>query len=130
MSRASLLRAGRRAAERGMTDTLEVYSVAQEWNDETGTYEDVETQVYLGRGKVQTFESYERTPIAGAHQFTAMRPHVHLPVNVQGVKVDHRVRVVASALSPTLAGSEYRIAGVSDKSHATALRFPVEEVLA
>lgn len=130
MSRASALAAGRRAAERGMTDTIEVFEVTQEWNDATGLYEDVEAQVYSGRGKVQTFESYERTPIAGAHQFTVMRPHVHLPADTAGVRVDHRVRVVASALSPTLAGSEYRIAGVSDKSHATALRFPVEEVLA
>ena len=113
-----------------MTDTVEVYDVTQEWNESTGLFEDTETRVYQGPGKVQTFESYEQTPIAGAHQFTVMRPHVHLPADTAGVRVNHRVRVVASALSPTLSGSEYRIAGVSDKSHATALRFPVEEVLA
>lgn len=112
-----------------MTDTVEVYSVATVWNEAAGKNVEVETQIYSGPGKIQTFEAYERTPTSGGHQFTVMRPHVHLPADTAGVKVGHRVRVTGSALSPTLAGSQYTIAGVSDKSHATALRFPVEEVL-
>lgn len=129
MSRASALAAGRRAAVRGMTDTIAVYEVTQVRNQATGGYDTVTTTVYLGRGKVQTFESYERKPLAAGHQYTVMRPHVHLPVDTAGVRVGHQVAVVEASLSPTLTGSEYTIAGVSDKSQATALRFPVEEVL-
>ena len=126
----SSLRAGRRRAKRGMTATIAVYFVSRERDKESGTYVEATETTYLGPGKVQTFESYEQTPVAAGHQYTVMRKAVHLPVDALFVEVGHKAVVIASDLSPGLVGKEYDIAGDPDKEHMTALRFPIKEVIA
>jgi hypothetical protein len=120
-------------AERAMTDTWTVYRTgAQELNESTGNYEPVTTTVYSGPGKLQSFESYERTPEAGAHQYVEMRPTLHLPVNSSSAEVrpDDVAVCTASTVDAELVGTEVTIAGVQSKTYSTARRFPVSEVIA
>lgn len=131
MSLRSTLLAGRRAAERNMTSTVRVSRPSRVLDEATGAYVDSWTTVYEGPGKLQSYDNaYEQTPVAGGHTFITGRQMVHLPVGATGIRVDDVVEVVAEALNPGLLGRRWRVANTPAKSHQTALRFPVEEVLA
>lgn len=113
-----------------MTDTIAVYEVASDYDESTGLYEDTTTTVYLGPGKIQFFDgTYEQTPVAGAHTFVLSRASVHLPADTTGLAPDQLVTVVASHLTPAIVGHVWRLANVTVKSQATALRLPIEEVV-
>ncbi len=129
MSRLGAIKAGRRAALAGMTDTWRVYRKTLEWSDAQGKDVLTETTIYTGPGKLQTFESYEQKPSAGAHEFTVMRPHLHLPVvdSAANIRVDDIAVCTASPVDPLIVGTEVKIAGVQSKTYATARRFPVTE---
>lgn len=130
MSLVTTLLAGRAAAERNMTSTVKVSRLARAFDEATGTYADSWTTVYEGPGKLQFFDNaYEQTPVAGGHTFITGRQMVHLPVGASGIQVDDVVEVVADALNPGLLGRTWRVTNTPAKSHQTALRFPVEEVL-
>lgn len=123
----------REAAESMMTDTWTVYRTGAEvLNETTGNYEPVTTTVYDGPGKLQSFESYEQTPEAGGHQFTQMRPTLHLPVNESSANVrpDDVAVCTASTMDADLVGTEVTVNGVQSKTYMTARRFPVTEVVA
>lgn len=130
MSRASLLRAGRRAAERGMTDTVEIYEVTEAESGDGLDIIETETVHYRGPGKIQFFDAaYEQSAVAGAHTHVIDRSFLHVPHDTTAVAIDRYVRVVASGVNPRLIGRKWRIANFPDKSQATALRLPIEEVL-
>ena len=133
MSRESATLAGRRAAEAGMSDTWAVYRYTDgPLNETTGQYEKVATTVYSGPGKLQSFESYEQNPVAGAYDYTVMRPVLHLPVNTASalVKVGDTVVCTASTMDADLVGREVTVEGIQSKTYMTARRFPVSEVIA
>ena len=135
MSRRSATLAGRRAAETGMTDTWAVYRYTDGvLNETTGQYTPTATTVYSGPGKLQSFESYEQNPVAGAHQYTVSRPLLHLPVDTASSLIeegDTAVRL-ACPMDPALVGTKVTIEGPpsGNKTNATARRFPVSEVIA
>ena len=116
-----------------MTDTWAVYRyVDGPLNEATGKYERVATTVYSGPAKLQSFESYEQNPVAGAHDYTVMRPVLHLPVNTASalVKVGDTAVCLASPMDADLVGREVGVEGIQSKTYMTARRFPVSEVLA
>lgn len=114
-----------------MTSQVRVYRTERVWNAETKQHDETQTNVYAGRGKVQFFDnSYEQTPEAGAHTFVVGRVSLHLPVSATGVTVGHLVEVTADALNPHLLGRKWRVTNLAPKSHQTALRMPIEEVIA
>lgn len=115
-----------------MTDTWVVYrEVPGPLNPTTGQYEDATETVYIGPGKLQTFEAYEQSGEAVAHTFTTMRLHLHLPVNEASaeVTVDDFAVCTASPSDAANVGAKVRIAGTHRKSMQTARRFPVAEVV-
>lgn len=128
------IRAGRRLAQRRMKDEWVVYRLGKkELDHTTGEYTQPTTTVYIGPGKLQSFESYESKPEAGAHQFVEMRPHLHLPVSTSGdVAVDDVAVRTACPYNPDLVDTEVRIAGTPSghKTAATSNRFPVSEIVA
>ena len=133
MSRQSATLAGRRAAETGMTDTWAVYRYTDGvLNETTGQYTPTATTVYSGPGKLQSFESYEQNPVAGARDYTVMRPILHLPVNTASalVKVGDTAVCLASPMDADLVDREVTIEGEQSKTYMTARRFPVSEVIA
>jgi len=132
MSRASAIAAGRRAALKGMTDTWLVYRVGLEWSDAAGADVETTTTVYVGPGKLQSYESYEQTPNAGGHEYTVMRPHLHLPLGVEAADVAPKDVAVctASVADAAMVGVELTIEGRQLKTYMTARRFPVSEVIA
>ena len=131
MSRASAIAAGRRAAVKGMTDTWTVYRVGLEWSDAAGANVAVTTTVYDGPGKLQTFESYEQTPNAGGHEYTVMRPTLHLPLGAEAADVTVLDIAVctASVADVAMVGVKVKVEGRQLKTYMTARRFPVTEVL-
>jgi len=133
MSAPSATASGRRAAERNMTDTWAVYRYTDGvLNETTGQYEPTATTVYSGPGKLQSFESYEQNPVAGAYDYTVMRPVLHLPVNTASalVKVGDTAVCLASPMDADLVDREVTIEGEQSKTYMTARRFPVSEVIA
>ena len=134
MSLIDLVMAGRRAAESLMTDEWAVYRLGNKvLNKATAEYEQATTTVYIGPGKLQSFESYESKPQAGAHQFVEQRPSLHLPISTSGEVAINDIAVrTACPTNPDLIGTEVRIAArpSGDKTHATANRFPTSEVTA
>ena len=133
MSATTATLAGRRAAETGMTDTWAVYRYTDGvLNETTGQYAPTATTVYSGPGKLQSFESYEQNPVAGSHDYTVMRPILHLPVNTSSalVEVGDTAVCLASPMDADLVGREVTIEGFQSKTYITARRFPVSEVIA
>lgn len=114
-----------------MTDTWTVTRVTgRMFNESTGQYDDTETTVYSGPGRLQSFESYENSPEAAGHAYTEMRPTLQLPfseANAANVQVGDLATCTASQSDAT--GVTVRIEGIQHKSHMTARRFPVSEVL-
>ena len=132
MSAPSATASGRRAAERNMTDTWAVYRYTDGvLNETTGQYEPTATTVYSGPGKLQSFESYEQNPVAGARDYTVMRPILHLPVNATSasIEIGDTAVCLASPLDSTLVGTSVKVEGIQSKTYMTARRFPVSEVL-
>lgn len=100
------------------------------YNPATRKHADTKQSVYVGKCKVQSFEAYEQTAVAGGHTYTLIRYHLHVPISAPDFAADDVVTITASRLDPALVGRVFRIAGPSVKSLATARRFPIEEVTA
>lgn len=113
-----------------MLDACVIEGVTRTYNKTTRQHDETPTVKYAGRCKIQSFESYEQTPVGGAHTYTLMRFHLHLPVSATGIAVDDRVRITRSGLDPQLTERTYRVAGEFAKTMATAQRLPIEEVVA
>lgn len=115
-----------------MTDTWTVTRSSRTWDEGAGAYVNVPVTVYSGPGKLASFDPYERTAEGVDHQQVEMRPMLHLPFSVAtsaDVMVDDVAECVASPTDSALVGSRVRVAGVSVRTHRTARRFPVSEVL-
>lgn len=124
-----VVEAGRRAAERRMTDTVRITRTDPDQVDEL-TGRGVDVTVYEGRAKVQGYTAYEtRAEVAGA-TVVIQRSGLHLPVGAYRMRVGDVVEVTATATDPFLVGRRYRIAQEAPmKTHATAYRVYVDAVL-
>lgn len=111
-----------RAARRLMTDTCKITRLATATNPNTGREYAKPFTVYEGACKLQTYEPYEQTPVAGGHTTVVQRYSVHLPVKAGEI---FRVGDVVE-----VEGRKFRIAGLNYKTHQTAIRLLVDEVVA
>ena len=123
----SALRSGRRAAERLMTDLVEIRRVVGSAVDPlTGRDEAELVVVYEGKAKLQSFEGYEASREVIAHSSVVQRMSIHLPVDSYRSSVGDVVRIVRSS-DPLLVGREYRVTQEAPfKTHATAYRIFVD----
>ena len=85
--------------------------------------------VYLGPGKLQTYEGYERTAAIGPSSAVEQRMTLHLPWGSLRVKPGDLATCVAS-LDPLLIGRAFRVTQEYPvKEHATAYRVFVDELI-
>lgn len=126
------LRRGRAASEALMTDTCSITRVTGEpgpIDPETGLRTPAPTAtVYTGKCKVQTYEPHESALESGGHVYTEQRYHLHLPIGAGPFEVNDTATVTASATDAQLAGAAYRVAGLHNKTYATAQRLLVDEI--
>lgn len=117
-----------------MTDTWTVTRVTDRGplNEATGGYDSPTTvTVYTGPGRMQSFESYEESPEVAGHSYSVMRPTLQLPfsqANTANVQVGDLATCTASQSDNV--GAVVRIEGIQSKTHMSARRFPVSEVVA
>ena len=124
----SALRSGRRAAERLMTDLVEIRRVVGTAVDPlTGRDEAEFVVVYEGKAKLSSFEGHEASREVILHSSVVQRMSVHLPVGSYRSSVGDVVRVVASHVDPMLEGREFRITQEAPyRTWATAYRIFVD----
>lgn len=132
MSAESAVIQGRAAAEALMVDACTIARVtgpAGPIDPDTGVKAPPPTAtVYSGRCRVQTYEAHESTPDTGAHVYTVQRYAIHIPVG-SDVQVDDQATITASALDPDLVSRSYRVVALLHKTHATAQRLAVDEIV-
>lgn len=126
------VRAGRRAAEALMVDacTIEHRTTASALDETTGRVTRSATTVYTGPCRVQSAQAQPREVEVAGRTSTTQTLTVSIPVAAAGVRVNAVVTVTASLLDPSLVGRRFRVAGLLHKTHATAQRLQVEEVVA
>lgn len=115
------IRSGQRRAERLMV-SRGVCRRSTEVVDETdGTTSVVDTLVYEGRCKVQSFRPYETVLISGGRPVVEQRTEIHVPVSAGPFHVGDVF---------TVTGFDYlfRVSGIDEKSLQTAQRLLVDEV--
>ena len=124
----SALRSGRRAAERLMTDLVEIRRVVGSAVDPlTGRDEAELEMVYNGKAKLSSFEGYEASREVVLHSSVTQRMSIHIPVGAYRSSVGDIVRIVESRMDPMLEGREFRITQEAPfKSHSTAYRIFVD----
>lgn len=94
-------------AEERMTDTWNIYLLDKETADPlTGLPEKV--LLYSGKGRLQSFEGYERNPEIIGHTSTVQRMSLHLPIGDYRPQEGH-LAVCVSSFDPNLVGNEYRM---------------------
>lgn len=127
MSVHHVLSSGRHAAERLMTDHVEINRVVGSTVDPLTGQDVAELEmVYNGKAKLQSFEGYEASREVISHSSVVQRMSIHLPVDSYRSSVGDVVRIVRSA-DPLLEGREYRVTQEAPfKTHATAYRIFVD----
>jgi hypothetical protein len=131
MSRAGVLRAGRREAERGMVDTCLITRVTgSTTNRTTGVRTETTTDVYEGPCRVQEVWGFSRDTAPTPDQPQMARYRVlQLPVeDSEGIRVADIVEITACVHDPDLVGVRMVVRDQSAKSEATARRIGVEEI--
>lgn len=121
---------GRNFAGLRLTETFDVYTVAEVLNESTGLMEDVETVAYAdvaGQVKYPTLTVSEREQ--GAQVPAAQDVTIKVAVGATpNVVVNHFWRVTASTVDPGLVGREFRTKGEAQSGQTTSHRYPVERV--
>lgn len=81
-----------------------------------------------GRAQIQQNISVSDEEQGGGRTITTLRRVLKLPVAATGLKVDDRVRVVASTHDPDMVDREFRISSLHGKTYATSRRVSIEEI--
>lgn len=129
MNRASVLAAGRRAAEAGMVDTCTITRVTGTVTDPgTGVVTETRTVLHDGPCRVQqgtTGQGNRMDP--GETSVIVLRLEVQLPMSVVGLAEGDELTVTASAHDEDLVDRVFRIHDLAHKTHATSRRVQVTE---
>lgn len=128
MREQTLLRRGRRDAERPMLDTCVIDRPGESVTDPDGIVTPSYTPVYAGRCKVQLTASQAASPESAGAVFNVQRSRLDLPVGVGPIASGDRVRIVTAMSNPALVGNTYRVTELFEKSWQTAQRIPIEEL--
>jgi hypothetical protein len=131
MSRATILAAGRKAAERGMVDVCTITRVTSTVTDrETGDVTTTVATIYTGPCRLQEIFGFSRDTSPSPDQSQLARYRVlQLPVDSsEDVRVGDEVLVTASAHDPDMIGVRLIVRDQSGKTDQTARRVGVEEI--
>lgn len=139
MSVASVIAAGRVAAEARMLDSCRITRiVGKTFNDDNGQYEDDVLQVYpaddtLDAGRCEFSglggASGVTDPVAGGYEFTLQDCTLKLPVvGSEGVHLDDTVTCVSAAFDAELVGRTWTVKALFHRSQATSRRLVITEV--
>lgn len=126
MSATSALLAGRAAARELMFDTAQVGR--SEGALDPDTFEPIETIVYDGPVKVQSYEAFERAAEVGGSTIVVQRYQIHIPVGSFDPEPSDVFTITSSRLDPLLVGRRFRVAAPFHKTGATAYRIPVDDL--
>lgn len=132
MTRASVLAAGRRAAEAGMVDACTITRLVSSSTDKvTGVVVPTSTtSVYSGRCRIQ--QSSPSSNASGVNAGEAyrlvVRLELQLPAAVTGVAAEDLVTVTSAAHDPDLVGRAFRVHALAHKTELTARRIGIEEI--
>jgi hypothetical protein len=127
---AAILR-GRAAAERLMQDTCVISRVTgQTTNQDTGVVTSTTTTVYAGKCRLQQQAPGTTPEIVGEASLWPQTMVLQLPMVVTGLQPDDIVTCTASALDPDLIGRKWHLRGVAHKTHLTARRHQLQEIVA
>jgi hypothetical protein len=131
MSRAAVLRAGRREAARGLVDACLITRVVGSTTDKATLVrtEDRDT-VYEGPCRVQELLAFSRdtTPSPDVKLLGRYRI-LQLPVvDSEGIQIGDDVEITACVNDPDLVGKTMRVRDQSGKSEATTRRVGIEEM--
>ena len=133
MTLETALFAGRRAAERMMTDTCAVrYPTGTSTPDpDTGTEAPDYADRFTSKCKVQARNLQARQEEVGGRTATTVSVELHLPIDAPAVEVGDVCEIAAvGALSdPQMLGRKFRVVAPVAKSFATARRLDVEEMV-
>lgn len=130
MSRASVLAAGRRAAEAGMVDACVIRRITSTVTDpDTAQVTPEYEQLYTGRCRVQVVAQMAATGRAvGDQDIAQLWATVQLPVaGTEGLRERDQVLITASAHDSDLVGRVLTIHETHHKTEATARRVGVRE---
>lgn len=129
MTATAALRAGRRAIEALMVDTVLITRITgMALNESTLAEEPTTTTVYAGKGRFNPFDPYEQTPNVPGGTATVQRDRLSIPMGEGPVVKGDLVTITASALDANSVGRTYRVASVTAGTHATAQRVALEDV--
>lgn len=126
---ADVLTYGRAMAESRMTETLQFFTSATEFDD--ATLNDATTETNVGAttvGRVKFGQSQGHDVEAGNQYPVVQRLEVHVPTGSRDVPVGTLVRVTASTADSLLVGNVYRVSERPAAGQTTAWRYAVEEV--
>lgn len=121
----------RKQAESLMSTTVSVRRYTGETTmDDLGVETALFDVIYEGKAKIASYEAYESTPDVAGFPRIVVRSRCDFPVGSFAAEAGDEVHVVTDSDDPLLAGKILRLASPSPfKSHATAYRVPVEEVV-
>lgn len=112
-----------------MVDTVRIEALTGATELIDGEEVPVRTLVYQGKARFQSFEPYEQNPNVPGGNATVQRNGLSVPIAAGPAEVGHLVTCLTSALDPHMPGREYRVASTLHKSHATAQRIALEEIV-
>ena len=131
MTRAAVLRAGRREAERGMVDACTITRVTGSTTDRT-TLVRVETRatIYDGPCRVQELLAFSReTRPSDDVQVLGRYRVLQLPVvGSEDIQIGDDVTITACVNDPDMVGQVLRVRDQSGKTDATSRRIGIEEM--
>lgn len=123
----ALLRHGREAAERLMTDTCVIERATGEVETDPDTGQDVPVteEVYTGKCKMASTPSTGEHFDTGEHRYMVEQPRLHLPYNVN-VESGDLARVTDTETENVSAGLSLRLSDLNRGTHRTSQRWNVE----
>lgn len=129
MTRASILAAGRAAAEAGMVDSCTIRRVTGRSTDPvTGVVSDVLTEVYSGKCRVQTQGNWGERRDVAQDSMVLLTVQVQLPISVTDARAEDRITIDSSVNDAALVGKVFLMRDEHYKSEATARRVMVTRV--
>lgn len=123
MSRATILAAGRAAAEEGMVDACTIRRRTGQAEDlDTGVVTPTYATVYSGKCRIQARGHWGEQRDVGQADVVVLTLEVQLPNSVTGLQVADQITIDASVHDPDLPGRVLAVKDLNHKSHATARR--------
>jgi hypothetical protein len=119
MSRASVLKLGRDAAEAGMVDacTIRRADAGGTTDPDTGYPTQAYTELYAGKCRIQQSQAQANQQDVGEDNLLLLRLEVQLPVDgTEGLEVGDEITMTAAAHDADLVG---RVFLIHDLAHAT-----------